>query len=62
VVVFGRGGVDGWILTFHEGDGRVAELLPSGFGGGNWGKLGGVGPSADGEEGFHVPVLLLQHV
>ena len=58
----GRGGVLNGVLTFHEGDGRVAELLPSGLGSGNRSELGGVGPSSDGKEGFHVPMLLLQHV
>ena len=57
-----QGGVSNGVLTFHQGDGRVAELLPSGFGSGDGSELGGVGPTPDGEECFHMPVLLFQQV
>lgn len=44
----------------EELDCGAGEGLASGRGGGGLGEVGGVGPAADGEEGFKVAVLLFE--
>lgn len=46
--------------VFEKGYRGAGKVLAAGGGGGGLGKVGGVGPAADGEEGLELAVFLLE--